>query len=111
MGRRTFTTTKSAVALLFFLYQLVSDISGAALFPFPMSHVDCYEAFKCVFTVTNSCENVPSRPVLAPGEGEGGETPAEDSTGPPARPAEEPQRGWYTYKGTVRCRTLHTPYP
>ncbi len=55
--------------------------------------------------VSKSCDNLPCRPVLAPGEGEGGKTPAENPTGPPARPAEEPQRGWYSYKGTVRCIT------
>lgn len=45
------------------------------------------------------CNNSPLRSILAPGEGEGGEAPAEDPACPPARPAEEPQRGWYSYKG------------
>lgn len=55
-----------------------------------------------VCTLTNGGDTFSFRPVLAPGEGEGGKTPAEDPTGPPARSAEEPQRGWYTYKGTVQ---------
>lgn len=44
------------------------------------------------------------RPVLAPGEGEGGETPAEDPAGPPTCSTKEPQRGRHTDKGTVRIR-------
>jgi len=39
------------------------------------------------------------RPVLAPGEGEGGETPAKDSAGPPTCSTKEPQRGRHTDKG------------
>lgn len=66
--------------------------------------------FVCLYS-NKSCDNLPSRPVLAPGEGEGGETPAENPTGPPARPAEEPQRGWYTYKGTVQWSTHSIHYP
>lgn len=42
------------------------------------------------------------RPVLAPGEGEGGETPAENPAGTSARSAEEPQRGRHTDKGTAK---------
>lgn len=49
--------------------------------------------WKCVF-----------RPVLAPGEGEGGETPAEDPAGPPTCSTKEPQRGRHTDKGTVHIR-------
>lgn len=45
------------------------------------------------------CEHLRCRPILAPGEGESGEAPAEDPACPPTCPAEEPQRGWYTHKG------------
>lgn len=36
------------------------------------------------------------RSILAPGEGEGGKTPAEDPAGPPTRSTEEPKRGRHT---------------
>lgn len=44
------------------------------------------------------------RSILAPREGEGGETSAEDPVGSPARPAEEPQGGRNSYKGTLNVK-------
>lgn len=41
------------------------------------------------------------RPLLAPGESEGGEATAEDPVGPSTRPAEESQRGWHTNEGNA----------
>lgn len=52
------------------------------------------------------CDRLRCRPILAPGEGEGGEAPAEDPACSPTRPAEEPQRGWYTHKGMHTKLTL-----
>lgn len=55
--------------------------------------------------VSHSCAHVcVFRSILAPGEGEGGETPAEDPAGPPTCSTEEPQRGRHTDKGTVHIR-------
>lgn len=42
--RRAFTTTRSAVALLVFLHQLISYISGTASLLFRMSRVDFFAA-------------------------------------------------------------------
>lgn len=54
-----------------------------------------------------SSEMYSTRPILASGEGESGKTPAEDPTGPSTCSAEEPQRGWHSYKG----QSQHiTPY-
>lgn len=100
--RHTFIRKKTQLPS-WFSSKLISYISCTA--SFHMSHVDC-----CVQAALKNCDNLPSRSILAPGEGEGGETPAEDPTCSPARPAEKSQRGWYTYEGTVRCSTHSIAY-